>query len=79
MVARPFFFFILICRHTMLHSRLGLYNTPTASPQRGKTPPKKKNKCSEYDIKQSDSKASVMLKLWGMRNTRSLASISGPL
>ena len=41
-------------------SWLGLQNTPTASLQRGKTPP---NKCSGYGTKQSDGEASIMLEL----------------
>ena len=35
-------------------SRLGQQNTPTASLQRGKTPP---NECPGYDMKQSDGQA----------------------
>ena len=57
-------------------SRLGLQNTPTASLQRGKTPP---NECPAYDTKQSDGEASVMLELWGMQSTSSLPSLSGLL
>ena len=36
-------------------------NIPTASLQRGKTPPL--NKCHRYDIKQSDDEAAAMLEL----------------
>ena len=49
-----------------LPSRLGLYNTPTASLQRSYTSP---NKCPRYDSKQSDGEVSVILELWGMRST----------
>ena len=44
-------------------------NTPTASLQRGKTP--------DYDPKQSDGEAPVIL--WGMRSTSSLPLLPGPL
>ena len=57
-------------------SRQGLKNTPTASLQRGKTPP---NKCPVYDTKQSDGVAPVMLELWGMRSTPLSPSFPGPL
>ena len=33
----------------------------------------------EYDTKQSDGEASVMLKLWGMQSAPSLPSLPGPL
>ena len=46
--------------HTQLPSRLGLENTPTASLQRDKTPPKE---CPRYDTKQSDDEVPVMLRL----------------
>ena len=51
----------MICLHTDISSislpcRLRLYNTPTASLQRSKTPT---NKCSRYDIKQSDGEVPV--------------------
>ena len=35
--------------------------------------------CPGYDIKPSDDEFPVMLELWGMRSTRSLSSLSGPL
>ena len=59
-----------------LHSRLGLYNTPTAPLQRGKTP---SNKCPAYDTKQSDDEVPMMLELWGIRGTPSLPLLPGPL
>ena len=37
------------------------------------------NECLGYDIKQSDGETPVMLELWGMRSTLSLASLLGPL
>ena len=37
------------------------------------------NECPDYDIKQSDCKASVMLELWGMQSIPSLLSLPGPL
>ena len=52
-------------------SWLGLYNTPTASRQRGKTPP-------DYDTKQFDGEIPVMLEFWEMRRTPSLPSLQGP-
>ena len=55
---------------------LGLQNTPTASPQRSKTPP---NESPGYDTKQSDREASVILELWGMLSSSSLPSLPGPL
>ena len=57
-------------------NRLGLKNTLTTSLQRGKTSP---NECPDYDPKQSDGKATVILELWGMRSTRLLPSLPGPL
>ena len=42
----------------------------------GKTPP---NACLEYDTKQSDGEALVILELWGMRSTPSLPLLPGPL
>ena len=59
-----------------LPSRLGLYNTPTVSRQRGKTPP---NECPGYDNKQSDGEVPAMLELWGMLSTPSLPSPPDPL
>ncbi len=47
-------------------SRVGLLITPTASLQRGKTPP---HECLGYDTKQSDSEALVRLELWGIQCT----------
>ena len=35
--------------------------------------------CPRYDSKQSDSEASVMLELWGMRTIPSLPSLPGPI
>ena len=37
------------------------------------------NECPEYDIKQSDAEAPVMLELWGMWSTPSLLLLPGPL
>ena len=54
------------CPNSILHSQLGLYNTPTAFLQRGKTP---FNECPVYDTKQSDGEVTVMLELWGMPST----------
>ena len=50
--------------------------TPTASLQRGRTPPL--TKCTGYDIKLSDGKASA-LEIWGMWSTPSLPLLLGPL
>ena len=55
---------------------VGLYNTPTASLQRGKT---SSNEYPGYDTKQSDGEAPVMLELWGMQNTPSLPLLPVPL
>ena len=60
-----------------LPSRLGLYNTPTAPLQRGKTPTP--DKCPDYDTEQSDGAVPVMLNFWGMRSTPLLPSLPGPL
>ena len=49
---------------------------PTASLQRGKTPP---NKYPGYDTKQSDGEAPVMLDILEMRSISSLPLLSGPL
>ena len=46
-----------------------LKNTPTVSLHRGKTPT---NKLPEYDTKQSDGEAPVMLELLGIWSTPSL-------
>ena len=35
--------------------------------------------CPGYNTKQSDGEVSVLLELWGMRNTPSLSSLPGPL
>ena len=51
-------------------------NTPTASLQRGKTPP---NECPGFNTKKSDGEGPVMLELWRMRSASSLASLPGPL
>ena len=59
-----------------LPSWLGLKNTPTASLQRGKTPPQR---VSWYDTKQSDGEVPAVLELWGLRSTPSLPSLPGPL
>ena len=56
---------------------MDLYNTPTASLQRGKTPTP--YECPGYDTKQSDGKVPVMLELWEMWSTRSLLLLPGPL
>ena len=37
------------------------------------------NECHGYDPKLSDSEASVMLEIWGMRSDSSLPSLQGPL
>ena len=37
------------------------------------------NECTEYDTKQSDGEAPVMLELWGIRSTPSLPLLPGPL
>ena len=62
-------------------NRLGLWNTPTASLQRSKTPPHihTPNECLGYDTKLSYGEASVMLELWGMQSTLSLLSLPGQL
>ena len=44
---------------------------------RGVRPPP--NKCPEYDTKQSDGEVQVMLELWGIQSTPSLALLPGPL
>ena len=62
------------------NSQLGwleLQNTLTTYLLMGKTPPP--NKCPEYDTKQSDSKAPLMLELWGIWSIPSLPSLSAPL
>ena len=61
----------------ILPSWLGLSNTPTALLQRGKTFLPQWVSC--YDTKQSDGEVPVMLELWGMQSTFSLALLSGPL
>ena len=50
---------------------------PTAPLQWGKTCPP--NKCPEYDTKQSDGEAPVILELWRMQSTPSLPLLPGPL
>ena len=37
------------------------------------------NECPGYDTKQSDSEATVLLEIWGMRSTPSLLLLPGPL
>ena len=37
------------------------------------------NECPDYDTKQSNGEAQVMLKLWEMRTTHLLPSLPGPL
>ena len=59
-----------------LPSRLGLQNTPTASLQRGKTPP---NECPGYDTKQSDGEVPAMQELRGIRSAPSLPLLPGRL
>ena len=54
-----------------------LQNTPTASMQRGKTPPP--YECPRYDAKKSGGEIPVMLVLWGMRSTPSLPLLPGSL
>ena len=63
--------------HYASPSQLGLQKTLTAPLQRSKIPPS--NKCHRYDAKQSDGEVLIMLELWGMWNTPSLSSLSGPL
>ena len=46
-----------------------------ASVQRNKTP----NECPEYDTKQFNSEAPVMLELWGMQSTTLVPSFADPL
>ena len=64
-------FYLLV----LLHSRLELNNSPTASLQRGNP----SNECPEYDTKQSDGEVPVILELLGVRSTSLLPSLSGPL
>ena len=40
---------------------------------------KRHNSCPGYDIKQSDSEASVMVELWGMWSSPSLPLLPAPL
>ena len=42
----------------------------------GKTPP---NECPEYDIKQSNGKAPLVMELWRVQSTLSLPLLPGPL
>ena len=37
------------------------------------------NECPRYETKQTESEASVMLKLWGTQSTSLLPSLLGPL
>ena len=55
-------------------SRLGLYITPIASLQRGKTPPKE---CPGYDIKQSDYKTPVYAGALGNTKNHLWSSLLG--
>ena len=80
-ICRDFFFFFSVLSAFSfswipLPSRPGQHNTPTASPQRGKTTP---NECPGYDTIQSDGEFPVILELWGMRSTPLLPSLPGPL
>ena len=50
--------------YKILPSRLGPQNSPTASLQRGKTPPSLPNECPAYDTNQSDRDVPVILDLW---------------
>ena len=56
-----------------LSSQLGLYNTPTASLQRGKTP------TSKRVLDMTLSNLMVILELWGIRSTPSLPLLPGSL
>ena len=58
-------------------SRLGLWNTLTASLQKDKT--SSPNKCPGYDVKKSDGEIPVMLELWEMPGTPSLPLLPGSL
>ena len=57
-------------------SRLGLWNTPIASLQRGKIA--LANECPRYDIKQSDGET-LALEIWRMQSTLSLPLLPGQL
>ena len=58
-------------------SRLGLWNTPAAPLQRGKSPSPYES--PGYDTKQSDGEDQVMLEVWGMMSTPLLPSLPGSL
>ena len=68
----------LVWTHTswILPCRLGLWNTPTISLQRAKTP---LQRVSWYGTNPSDGEVSVMMELWGMQSTPSLPSLPGQL
>ena len=51
-----------------------LWSTPSLPLLRRST-----QECPGYEIKQSDSKAPVILELWGIQNTSSLPLLPGPL
>ena len=56
--------------------RLGLYNTPIATLQKGTL---SKNECPRYDIKQSDGEIPVKLEVWEMQGTPSLLLLPSSL
>ena len=60
-----------------LPSRLGMYNTSTASLQRGMTP--SINQCTGYDIKKADAEFPVIQELPAMQSNPPLSSLSGLL
>ena len=64
-------FFKFILKHT--YQMLRVYNTPTASLQRSKTP--LTTSVLVYDTKQFYGEAPVMLELWGMRSILLLPSL----
>ena len=72
-------YFLLKPTHSYLlspqPSQQGLKNTLNVSFQRGKTTPNKE--CPEYDTKQSNGEAPIMLSLCKMKNTPSLTSLPG--
>ena len=64
---------VCVCVHVRIYVRR--YNTLTAFLQMVTL----LKECLGYNIKQSDSEALVMLELWRMQSTPSLASLPGPL
>ena len=60
---------------TVWPNQLELLNTMTASLQRVKLP--QRVSWTNYDIKQSDGEASVMLEIWGTQSTPLLPSLPG--